>query len=85
LHDLAEKIGYGREAGLFEETSMAPRKFDAWSPDDLSYFCSRQYEDYLDWLENQGRSSWSWLKAFRFMAAAMVGLGGLMGTAFLAL
>ena len=63
---------------------MIVRNIDAPSPDDLSYLCSRQHEDYLDWLENQERTSWDFLKAVKVAASAMVGLGALAGAAFLA-
>jgi hypothetical protein len=63
---------------------MAPRNIDAPPRDDLSHLCSRQHEDYLDWLENQGRSSWDLFKAFRLLAGAVVGVAVLLWTTFLA-
>ena len=65
---------------MIEERGMTPRNIDALSPDDLSYMCSRQHEEYLDWLENQNRSSWDLFKAFRVLA----GVGALVLAAFLA-
>jgi hypothetical protein len=62
---------------------MNVRNIDAPSQDDLSYMCSRQHEDYLDWLENQDRASWDLVKAVRVVAGTVVGLGALAWAAFL--
>ena len=47
---------------------MRPRNIDAPAPDMLAYACSRDYEDHLDWLENQGRPSYDIFKPFRLLA-----------------
>ena len=62
---------------------MIVRNIDAPSQDDLSYICSRRHEDYLDWLENQERTSWDLLKAVKVVTGAVVGLGVLALVGFL--
>ena len=47
---------------------MDRRNIDAPTRDSLAYVCSRQYEDYLDWLENQERSAFDFFKPLRFLA-----------------
>jgi hypothetical protein len=46
---------------------MEPRNIDAPTSVTLSRLISRQHEDYLDWLENQGRPSWDWWVPVRFL------------------
>jgi hypothetical protein len=83
LHVLADDVGYGWGTVLSEERGMAPRNIDARLVDDLSYRCSRRYEDYLDWLENQRRPSQGLFSALRKLAGAMVEMGALAGAAIL--
>jgi hypothetical protein len=61
---------------------MVPRNIDAPTTDDLSYLCSRQHEDYLDWLENQRRPSHDFRKAFRRLVGAVAGVGALVWAIF---
>jgi hypothetical protein len=63
---------------------MTPRNNDALPTDDLSYICSRRYEDYLDWLENQNRPWGSYFGLFRALVGAVVGGGVLVWVGFLA-
>jgi len=55
---------------------MTSRTSDARNADNLSYLCSRQYEDYLDWLENKNRPSLDLFKPFRLLRALAVGVLG---------
>jgi hypothetical protein len=54
---------------------MKPRNIDAPTTDTLAYVCSREYEDHLDWLENQGRPSYDIYKPFRLFAGLAAGVG----------
>lgn len=63
---------------------MDPRNIDIANPAELSQICSRQYEDYLDWLENQNRPSLNLFTPFRLFAslttafALIAGFGSLI-------
>jgi hypothetical protein len=49
----------------------------------MSYLCSRQYEDYLDWLENQNRPAFDLFRPFRLLGGIAAGLAALSGAIFL--
>jgi len=51
--------------------------------EDLSYLWSRQYEDYLDWLENQNRPSFDLFKPFRLLGGITLGIAVLSLAIFL--
>ncbi len=62
---------------------MDTRSADTRTSDDLSYICSRQYEDYLDWLENQNRPAFDLFRPFRLLAGITAGMVALSGAVFL--
>jgi hypothetical protein len=62
---------------------MDQRTTDAQTPEDLSYLCSRQYEDYLDWLENQNRPAFDLFKPFRLLGGLAAGIAVMAGAIFL--
>jgi hypothetical protein len=63
---------------------MGHRNIDAPAEDSLAYVCSREYEDYLDWMENQGRPSVDFFKPLRLLAG-VAGTGALVWAASLLL
>ena len=62
---------------------MTPRTLDAPHPETLSYLCSRQYEDYLDWLENQNRPAFDLFRPFRLLGSLAAAIGLVAGAIFL--
>jgi hypothetical protein len=62
---------------------MAPRTPDTPEPATLSYLCSRQYEDYLDWLENQNRPAFDLFRPFRLLGSLAVGMALVVAAIFL--
>lgn len=62
---------------------MDPRTPDTHESENLSYLCSRQYEDYLDWLENQNRPALDLFKPFRLLGTLAAGIGMVAGVIFL--
>jgi hypothetical protein len=62
---------------------MEPRTPDTHNPENLSYLCSRQYEDYLDWLENQNRTDVPWFRPFRLLGTLTGGIALVVGVIFL--
>jgi len=62
---------------------MDPRTPDTHDSENLSYLCSRQYEDYLDWLENQNRPSFDLFRPFRLFGTLTLGAGLVAGVFFL--
>lgn len=59
---------------------MDRRNIDAPTRDSLAYVCSRECEDYLDWLENQGRPHFDVFKPLRLLT----GLAGMSVVAWAA-
>lgn len=62
---------------------MAPRTPDTLEPATLSYLCSRQYEDYLDWLENQNRPAFDLFRPFRLLGGLALGISLVAGVILL--
>jgi hypothetical protein len=62
---------------------MTPRTPDTHNSESLSYLCSRQYEDYLDWLENQNRPAFDLFRPFRLLGTLAAGIGLVTGAIFL--
>lgn len=62
---------------------MNTRSTDTHTSDNLSYLCSRQYEDYLDWLENQNRPAIDLFRPFRLLGGIAAGLAMLSGVILL--
>jgi hypothetical protein len=62
---------------------MEPESDDTGSSQNLSYLCSREYEDYLDWLENQNRQPLDLFKPFRLLGGLAFGMSVVAGAVFL--